>query len=90
MDDLLELLCRTGRIHAVRIAFETDPNEWLTTVRTAGREGPRLCPLLARFDDGTDDLGNHVARLAHDNQISGTNILRGDLVLIVQCRHGNR
>ena len=40
--------------------------------------------------DGTDDLGDDVAGLAHDDRVADADVLGAHLVLVVQRRHADR
>ena len=61
--------------------------------RTSGRAADRADrsgtstlrrPFLAQPEHGADDLGDHVARLAHDDGVARPHVLGRDLVLVVQ------
>ena len=44
-------------------------------------------PFLRLASTGPDDLGDHVAGLAHDHRVADAHVLARDLVLVVQRRH---
>ena len=47
-------------------------------------------PVRAQREHRPDDLGDHVAGLAHDHRVARPHVLRLHLVLVVQRRHADR
>ncbi len=87
VDDLLLALHRAVRAHAPVVRLALEPHQRLVQLARAGRrELPLPTAPLALHDHRADDLGDHVARLAHDHGVADPHVLARDLVLVVQGR----
>ena len=80
-------LRRAVDVDAVVVGLALEPHERLrrrpgTSFGNFQRRAPRL-PLR---EHRPDDLGDHVAGLAHDHRVAGPHVLARDLVLVVQRR----
>ena len=82
--DALHALRRAVDVHAVVVRLALEPHERLPADRAARRELPLARAALAQRDDRADDLGDHVAGLAHDHGVALAHVFPRDLVLVVQ------
>ncbi len=88
--DALDPLRRAVDVRAVGVALAGQAHERLPAGRAPRRELPlRLAPgrHTGTLAHRSHHLGDDVARLAHHDQIARTDVLRRDLVLVVQRRH---
>ena len=87
MQDGLLALCGTEQTAGTprsRLAFLA--HHMAAAYRTGCRhdKSPRICgPLVRQY---ADDLGNHIARAAHNHGIADVHVLATDLVFVVQRR----
>ena len=72
-------------VDAIGVALALEPDERGPAARAGAREAPRLAADRSGAEHRADDLGDHVAGLAHDDGVSGTDVLQADLVLVVQA-----
>ena len=84
--DALHALRRAVDVDAAVVGLTLEPHERLLAHRARGRELPLPRALLALREHRTDDLGDHVAGLAHDDGVADAHVLARDLVLVVQRR----
>ena len=88
VDHPLVALERAGRLDAARVGLALQAHERAgQRARARRRERPRLAVGRAQRQHRPDDLGDHVAGLAHDHRVAGPDVLGPHLVLVVQRRH---
>ena len=87
--DLLVALGRAVGRHTAGVGLPLGPHERRAAHRAVGGEHPGLGSLGAVDDHRSDDLGDHVAGLAHDDRVAGADVLHLHLVLVVQGRHAH-
>ena len=90
--DALHPLGRAVDVRAVGVALAGQADERLAARRARRRELPlRLAPRrhAGPVRDRSHDLGDDVARLAHDHQVARAHVLRRHLVLVVQRGHAH-
>ena len=83
-------LCRAIGIDTPSVTFALRPHEGLLADRAHRRELPFSQALGTQRKDRPDDLGDHVAGLAHNDRVAGPHVLQAHLILVVQRGHPNR
>ena len=91
VDDSLVTLKRTGRLDTASIRLTVRSNQrTFQRTGTDHRERPGRQADRTQRQHRPDDLGDHVASLAHNHRVAWPHVFHGDLVLIVQRRHSYR
>ena len=84
--DALHALRRAVDVDAPRVGLALEAHERLVAHRAVRGELPPARALLALGEHRTDDLGDDVAGLAHDDGVADAHVLARHLVLVVQRR----
>ncbi len=83
-------LTGTRAVHAERGRLALRADQPGSTHRAKGRELPRNRPRPALRENRSQHLGNHIAGLADDDHVTGSDILHTHLVGVVKGRCRNR
>ena len=79
----------TVEVRAEGVALALQPDQRAAADRADRRELPLAQALLAQPEHGADDLGDHVARLAHGDGVPRPDVLGRHLVLVVEGRQAD-
>ena len=90
MHDSGPSLCRAVRIDTPSVTFAFRPHERLLADRAHRREHPLGQAVGTHRQHRADDLGDHVAGLAHNDHVTGAHVLQTNLILVVQRGHPDR
>ena len=91
VDDPLVALVRARRLDAAGVGLALEAHERAAErARARRRERPRPAASGPHRQHRADDLGDHVAGLAHDHRVARPDVLGAHLVLVVQRRHADR